>query len=93
MLGFSVTFQNGDPVIFTLLERDRAEIHLLLTPGHHGPAFNVAHVCVDEADALHAICIAAGAPITKAVADKDYDMRAFVPADLDGNRIDIGQPD
>ena len=37
--------------------------------------------------------ITAGVPIINAIADKDYGMRAFVIADPDGNRIDIGQSD
>lgn len=93
VLGFEVTFQNGNPVIFSLLERDKAELHLLLAPGHRGPAFNVAHLIVDDVDALHARCVAAGVPIIKALADKDYGMRAFVFADPDGNCIDVGMPD
>ena len=93
VLGFAVAFQNGDPVIFTILERDAAELHLLLSPGWRGPDFNVAHLFVDDVDALHQHCVAAGVPIIKAIADKDYGMRAFVIADPDGNRIDIGQPD
>lgn len=90
LFGFEVAFTNGDPVIFTILEKDAAELHLLLAPGHHGPDFNVAHVFVDDVDALHRRCIATGVPIVKAIADKDYGMRAFVIADPDGNRIDIG---
>jgi catechol 2,3-dioxygenase-like lactoylglutathione lyase family enzyme len=93
VLGFSVGFQNGSPVSFTLLERGKAELHLLLAPGHRGPEFNVAHLIVSDVDALHRLCVAAGAPIIKAIADKDHGMRAFVVADPDGNRIDIGQPD
>ena len=93
VMGFSIGFQNGDPVIFTLLERNRAELHLLLAPAYRGPTFNVAHLIVDDVDALHARCAAAGAPIMKALADKDFGMRAFVVADPDGNCIDIGMPD
>jgi catechol 2,3-dioxygenase-like lactoylglutathione lyase family enzyme len=93
VLGFEVAFQNGDPVQFTLLERDKAELHLLLAPGHRGPVFNVAHLIVDDVDALHTRCVAGGAPIIKALADKDYGMRAFVFADPDGNCIDVGTPD
>jgi predicted enzyme related to lactoylglutathione lyase len=48
---------------------------------------------VDDVDALHRACVAAKVAIIKALADKDYGMRAFVIADPDGNRIDIGQPD
>jgi catechol 2,3-dioxygenase-like lactoylglutathione lyase family enzyme len=93
VLGFEIGFQNGDPVMFTLLERGKAELHLLLAPGHSGPAFNVAHLVVDDVDGLHARCVAAGAPIIKALADKDFGMRAFVFADPDGNKIDVGTPD
>lgn len=92
VLGFEAVFRNGDPVIFTILSRDAAELHLLHAPGHRGPAFNVAHLFVGDVDALHARCVAAGVPIVKAIADKDYGMRAFVIEDPDGNRIDIGQP-
>jgi len=44
LLGFAVVWQNGDPVQFTILERDAAELHLLLAPGWRGPEFNVAHL-------------------------------------------------
>jgi hypothetical protein len=30
--------------------------------------------------------------IIKGLAGKDYGLRAFVFEDLDGNRIDVGQP-
>ncbi len=93
IMGFSVVFQNGDPVMFTILERGAAELHLLSAPGYRGPGFNVAHMYVDDVDALHAQCAANGVPIVKAIADKDYGMRAFVITDPDGNRIDIGQPE
>ncbi|MEY2882565.1 MAG: hypothetical protein RL490_289 [Pseudomonadota bacterium] len=93
VLGFAATFRNGNPVIFTIVERDAAELHLLLAPGYRGPAFNVAHLFVSDVDALHARCVTAGAPIIKALADKDYGMRAFVVEDPDGNRIDIGMAD
>ncbi|WP_426164647.1 glyoxalase superfamily protein [Sandarakinorhabdus sp. DWP1-3-1] len=92
VLGFAPVFRNGDPVIFAIMERDAAELHLLLAPGYRGPAFNVAHLFVDDVDALHARCVAHDVPIVKAIADKDYGMRAFVIEDPDGNRIDIGQP-
>lgn len=92
LLGFAPVFRNGDPVIFTILERDAAELHLLLAPGYRGPAFNVAHLFVEDVAALHRRCVGAGVPIIKALADKDYGMRAFVIEDPDGNRIDIGQP-
>lgn len=93
VFGFEAVFANGNPVIFTILEKDAAELHLMLAPGYRGPDFNVAHICVDDVDALYRRCLGAGVAIIKTIADKDYGMRAFVLADPDGNRIDIGQPD
>jgi catechol 2,3-dioxygenase-like lactoylglutathione lyase family enzyme len=52
---------------------------------------NVAHILVDDADGLHAICEAAGVRIIKSLTDKDFGLRAFVFADPDGNRIDVGE--
>ena len=92
VLGFEKTFQNGDPVGFMILEKDRAELHLSLVKDHTPSTTNVAHLMVDDVDALHGICVAAGVRIIKALSDKDFGLRAFVFADPDGNRIDVGQP-
>lgn len=93
VLGFAVVFQNGDPVLTTILEREAAELHLLLAPGWTGPDFNVGHLFVTGVDALYHHCLARGVSIIRTIADKDYGMRAFVLADPDGNRIDIGEAD
>jgi catechol 2,3-dioxygenase-like lactoylglutathione lyase family enzyme len=90
--GFTKTFQNGNPVGFMILERDDAELHLTLQPSHKAAPFNVAHMMVDDADALHAICQRYGLRIIKTIQNKDYGLRAFVFEDPDGNRIDVGQP-
>ena len=92
VLGFEKTFQNGDPVGFMILEKDRAELHLSLVRDHKPSTTNVAHLMVDDVDALHAACVAADVRIIKSLADKDFGLRAFVFADPDGNRIDVGQP-
>jgi len=93
VFGFEAVFANGEPVVFTILEKDAAELHLMLSPGYRGPDFNVAHIYVDDVDTLYQSCRDAGVSIVRTIADKDYGMRAFVLADPDGNRIDIGQPD
>ncbi|UAL11919.1 VOC family protein [Caulobacter segnis] len=92
VLGFEKTFQNGDPVGFMILEKDAAELHLSLVRDHKSSTTNIAHLLVDDVDALHDRLVAAGVRIIKSLADKDYGLRAFVFADLDGNRIDVGQP-
>ncbi len=92
VLGFEKTFQNGDPVGFMILEKDKAELHLSLVKDHKPSTTNVAHLMVDDVDALHDVCVKAGVRIIKSLADKDFGLRAFVFADPDGNRIDVGQP-
>ena len=92
VLGFKKTFQNGNPVGFMILTQGAAELHLTLQPDHKAAPFNVAHMMVDNVDALHAICQRQGLRIIKGLQDKDYGLRAFVFEDPDGNRIDVGQP-
>ena len=91
VLGFEVVFSNGDPVGFQILEKDAAELHLDLVPGHRATDRNVAHLMVDDATALYDHLVAHGVRIVKGLRDADYRMRTFVMADPDGNRIDVGQ--
>jgi len=91
VFGFEKEFENGDPVGFVILVKDAAELHLSLVPGHKGSTANVAHLMVDDANALYARLESHGVRIVKAIRDADYDMRTFVFADPDGNRIDVGQ--
>jgi catechol 2,3-dioxygenase-like lactoylglutathione lyase family enzyme len=91
ILGFTKTFQNGDPVGFMILKRDAAELHLNLQRDHKAGLHNVAHLMVEDVDALHARCQERGVRIIKGLRDKDFGLRAFVFADPDGNRIDVGQ--
>jgi catechol 2,3-dioxygenase-like lactoylglutathione lyase family enzyme len=91
ILGMSVTFTNGDPVGFVILERDAAELHLTLVKGHRAGRHNVAHLMVADATALHEHLVSNGVRIVKGLRDADYGLRGFVMADPDGNRIDVGQ--
>ncbi len=92
VLGFTKTFENGDPVGFMILKQGQAELHLTLQPHHKAAPFNVAHMMVGNVDALHALIQSRGLRIVKSLQDKDYGLRAFVFEDPDGNRIDVGQP-
>lgn len=92
ILGMSVTFTNGDPVGFVILQRDAAELHLTLVKGHTGGIHNTAHLMVADAAGLHDHLVLNGARIVKGLRDADYGLRGFVFADPDGNRIDVGQP-
>ena len=91
ILGMSVTFVNGDPVGFVILERDAAELHLTLVKGHQGRSHNAAHLMVADAAGLHDHLALHGVRIIKGLRDADYGLRGFVFADPDGNRIDVGE--
>ncbi|GKW36840.1 VOC family protein [Pectobacterium carotovorum] len=90
-LNFKKVFENGDPVGFMILKREEAELHLTLQPQHKATSYPIAHLLVDDANALFSLCKDIGAKIVKGIQDKDYGIRAFVFADPDGNRIDVGQ--
>jgi catechol 2,3-dioxygenase-like lactoylglutathione lyase family enzyme len=92
VLGFTKTFENGQPVGFMILKKGNAEIHLTLQKDHKAAPFNIAHIMVENIDAFHELCRAHGLRIVKGLRDKDYGLRAFVFEDPDGNRIDVGQP-
>ena len=91
LLGFEKVFENGDPVGFMVLKKDDAEVQLSRKPDHKASTVNVMHMFVSDAAALYALCEEAGVRIIKRLADKDYGQRAFVFADPDGNRIDVGE--
>lgn len=91
ILGFKKVLENGNPVGFIILKKDDAELHISLKRDHQATIVNVAHMFVDDVTALYAACRAAGVRIVKSLADKDYGQRAFVFADPDGNRIDVGE--
>lgn len=91
VLGFRKVFENGSPVGFMVLKKDGAELHLSQKRDHQASITNVAHMFVDDATSLYQACESAGVRIIKALADKDYGQRAFVFADPDGNRIDVGE--
>lgn len=91
VFGFEKTFENGDPVGFMILRKDDAELHLTLQKGHRAATFNVAHMLVSDASETCRRCQDHGLRIIKGLQDKDYGLRAFVFADPDGNRIDVGE--
>ena len=91
IFGFQKTFENGNPIGFVILEKDATGLHLSLTKGHKATTQNVAHLLVDDAARLYAICTSRGVRIIKSMRDADFGLRTFVLADPDGNRIDVGQ--
>ncbi len=91
VFGFERVFENGNPVGFVILEKDNAELHLTLQPSHKAPPFNVAHMLVSDAETAYQRCQREGGRIIRRLENKEYGLKAFVFADLDGNRIDVGE--
>jgi len=91
VLGFTVTFQYGEPTFYAVLCRDEVGLHLLAAhqtqrlPGHGGIC-----VFVEDVDALHAELVARGASVLKPPQDYAYGMRDFDVADPDGNQLTFG---
>jgi catechol 2,3-dioxygenase-like lactoylglutathione lyase family enzyme len=91
-LGFSVTFQYGNPTFYACLCRDEVALHLLAAhetskrlPGNGGIC-----VFVKDVDGVHAELAARGAKVIKPPQDYDYGMRDFDVVDLDGNQLTFG---
>ena len=90
-LGFTVTFQYGNPTFYACLCRDEVALHLLAAhqtkrlPGNGGIC-----VFVTDVDRVHADLAARGANVIKAPQNYDYGMRDFDVVDLDGNQLTFG---
>jgi len=90
-LGFTVTFQYGEPSFYACLCRDAVALHLLAAhetkrlPGNGGIC-----VFVKDVDGVHAELAARGAKVIKPPQNYDYGMRDFDVIDLDGNHLTFG---
>jgi uncharacterized glyoxalase superfamily protein PhnB len=89
VLGFTVTFQYGEPAFYACLCRDEVAIHLRTGTGWT-PGNGAIAVFVKDVDALYAELIARGAKVLKPPQDYDYGMRDFDVADPDGNQLTFG---
>jgi predicted enzyme related to lactoylglutathione lyase len=91
-LGCLVTFEIGTPINYAVLKKDDAEIHLARSADPAPRTQNIMHLLVNDADAAYARCRSAGATIAEELRDAPWGMRTFVFVDIDGHRIDVGQP-
>ncbi len=74
-----------------VLKRDAAELHLVHAAGHVATDRLVAHLLVSDAQRLYDHLIDGRAAIVTGMRDTHSGQRAFVFADPDGNRIDVGE--
>jgi catechol 2,3-dioxygenase-like lactoylglutathione lyase family enzyme len=91
VLGFTVTFQYGDPSFYVCLCRDEVALHLIAANRTKRlPGNGAVCVFVRDVDAVHAELAGRGANIVKPPQDYDYGMRDFDVGDLDGNQLIFG---
>ena len=92
LLGFSVTFQYGEPTYYVCLCRDEVAIHLRGAGGNASWIPGNGAICdfVTYVDGLHAELVARGARVLQPPQDYPYGMRDFGVADLDGNQLTFG---
>ncbi len=90
--GLEVTFSMEEPPTYAVLKGGAAEVHLSRSTAPSPRDANVMHLIVGDAAAICRRCEAAGGTIVGALRDAPWGMRTFVVQDLDGHRVDVGQP-
>jgi catechol 2,3-dioxygenase-like lactoylglutathione lyase family enzyme len=91
VLGFTMTFQYGDPAFYACLCRDEVGLHLIAANRTKRlPGNGAVCVFVRDVDAVHAELAERGANIVKPPQNYDYGMRDFDVLDLDGNQLIFG---
>jgi len=87
-LGFTVTFQYGQPTFYACLCRDEVSLHLLAAHQTKRLAGN-GGICVfvNDVDSIHADLVVRGAKVIKPPQNYAYGMRDFDVVDLDGNHL------
>jgi uncharacterized glyoxalase superfamily protein PhnB len=91
VLGFTVTFQYGNPPFYVCLCRDEVALHLLAASKTKRLSGN-GGICVfvKDVDVVYAELAGRGAKIIKPPQNYDYGMRDFDLVDLDGNHLTFG---
>jgi catechol 2,3-dioxygenase-like lactoylglutathione lyase family enzyme len=91
VLGFTVTFEWGNPAFYVCLCQHEVALHLLSASQTSRLSGN-GGICVfvRDVDAVYAELAARGARIVKPPQNYDYGMRDFDLTDLDGNQLTFG---
>lgn len=87
-VGFDVAFEYGTPTSYVGLCSGEVSLHLIAAAqAPRPPGHGAVSVYVDDVDALHADLLKRGAKILNAPRNRDYGLRDFGIADIDGNMI------
>jgi uncharacterized glyoxalase superfamily protein PhnB len=93
VLGFSVTFEYGEPLSYVCLCREDVQLHLASAAlTKHASGNGDVAVFVTGVDAIHAELAVRGANILAPPQNRDYGMRDFSVVDPDANRLTFGEP-
>jgi catechol 2,3-dioxygenase-like lactoylglutathione lyase family enzyme len=87
-LGFTLGFTWGDPVLMAGVRLGKEQI--FLQQGDPGTAPGRVYFTIDDADALHAYQVGNGVEVLVAPGDREYELRDYSVADLDGNELTFG---
>jgi catechol 2,3-dioxygenase-like lactoylglutathione lyase family enzyme len=90
LLGFAVTFTNGDPVSFAVIEQGDAQLHLIVQPSRTGVFHE--HIMVDELDSLYKHLQQAKVTIRQTPKLQEWGLRDMIIVDPDGNTFEIAEP-
>ena len=92
-LGFTVTFEYGQPTSYVGLKEGNVSLHLISKArNNRQPGRGAVSIFVDDIDALHADLVRRGARVMSEPSDQNYGIRDFDVTDLDGNMIYFGMP-
>lgn len=89
LLGFTVSFTNGNPVSFAVIRQGSAELHLGVQPTKAGSCH--AHLMVDDLDSLYQRLQRASVAIQQAPKVQEWGLRDIIIADPDGNTFEIAE--
>lgn len=87
-LGFSELFTWGEPVSYAGVGLDKSIIHLAQVKGDRQKS--EVNFVIGDADGLYEIHQSKGVRIIVAIDDREYGLRDYGIADLDGNKIGFG---
>ena len=88
-LGFSVSFTNGSPVSFAIVQRGAAEVHLQVKGERAGQGH--CHMLVTGIEELHRAFESSGVDIRQPLKIQPWGLRDIVIADIDGNTMEIAE--
>ena len=90
-LGFEISFEWGEPLVYLGVRRNDVEIHLnSSTNSPHEAGKSSVCIFTDEVDDLYENFKRNGVETTIEPGDRDYGLRDFGAKDLDGNVINFG---